>query len=114
MTQPKITVCRKDVCYDWLPTPLSSTEAGGSTEVISNVADITATLWRNSDGSVTLDIEWRVDDESQLQNGDHYVVKLADGAGTPTTYLDMTASYQESTPSGPDCGPVCLQASLSP
>jgi len=112
LTQPKITVCRNDVCYDWLPAPLSPTISGGTTEGISNAAAITGTFWRNSDGTVSLDIEWTINDESQLVDGDHYVVKLADGAGVATTILDKTATYTRRAALG-DCGPVCLQATLS-
>jgi hypothetical protein len=114
MTQPKFTVCRNDVaCYDWLPGPLPSTGSGGTVEAISTVADITGTFWRNSDGTVTLDIEWAIADESQLVDGDHYVVTLADGTGAPTTVLDKLATYVRNAPGGADCGPVCLQVTLS-
>ena len=113
MTQPKITVCRNDVCFDWSPAPLSPTVSGGTTEGITSAAAIIGTFWRNSDGTVSLDIEWTINDESQLVAGDHYVVKLADGAGTPTTILDKTATYTRSAPGGADCGPVCLQTTLS-
>lgn len=113
LTQPKITVCRNDVCFDWSPAPLSPTVTGGTTEAIPSAAAITGTFWRNSDGTVTLDVEWIINDESQLVDGDHYVVRLADGAGTPTTLLDKTATYTQSAPGGADCGPVCLQVKLS-
>ena len=112
--QPKIKICRNEVtCFLWSPAPLDPTKTGGSTEAISPDAVITGTFWRNSDGTVSLDIEWTINDESQLVDGDHYVVTLADGASVPTTVLDKTATYVRSAPSGADCGPVCLQARLS-
>jgi hypothetical protein len=112
-TQPKITVCRNDVCYIWSPAPLLPTQTGGSTEAITPDAAITGTFWHNSDGTVSLDVEWSINDESQLIDGDHYVVKLADGAGAATTVLDRLATYVRSAPGGADCGPVCLQVKLT-
>ena len=111
MTQPKITVCRNDVCYVWSPAPLPM-QTGGSTEAITPDAAITGIFWHNSDGTVSLDVEWAIGDESQLVDGDHYVVKLADGAGTATTVLDKTATYVRNAPGGADCGPICLQVTL--
>ena len=81
---------------------------------MSPTADITGTLWRNSDSSITLDIEWNIADESQLVDGDHYVVTIADGAGLATTVLDKIATYVRSAPSAVDSGPTCAQATLSP
>ena len=111
MTQPKITVCRNDVCYVWSPAPLPA-KTGGSTEAITPEAAITGTFWHNSDGTVSLDVEWAMGDESQLIDGDHYVVKLADGAGAATTVLDQPATYVRYASGGVDCGPVCLQVTL--
>lgn len=112
LTQPKFTVCRNEVCHDWLPAPLPPAGSGGTTETMANDAAITGTFWRNSDGTVSLDIEWTINDESQLVDGDHYVVRLADGAGAATTILDKTATYTRRAALA-DCGPVCLQATLS-
>jgi hypothetical protein len=81
---------------------------------MSSTADITGTLWRNSDSSITLDIEWDIADQSLLVDGDHYVVTIADGAGVATTVLDKTATYARSAPGAADSGPICLQATLSP
>jgi hypothetical protein len=81
---------------------------------MSTTADITGTLWHNLDGTITLDIEWNIVDESQLVDGDQYVVTIADGAGPATTVLDKTATYVRSAPGVADSGPTCLQATLSP
>ena len=114
LTQPKITVCRNEVtCYLWSPTPLDPMKTGGDIEAISPDAAVTGTFWHNSDGTVSLDIEWAISDESLLVDGDHYVVTLADGAGAPITILDKTATYARTAPGGADCGPVCLQVTLS-
>jgi hypothetical protein len=112
MTQPKITVCRNAGCYVWSPAPLSPTKTGGSTETIAADAAITGTFWHNSDGSVSIDIEWTISDESQLVDGDRYVVALAEGAGAATTVLDKPATYLSNAAGGADCGPVCLQVTL--
>jgi hypothetical protein len=96
-----------------LPAPLSPTQTGGSTEAITPDAAITRTFWHNSDGTVSLDVEWSINDESQLIDGDHYVVKLADGAGAATPVLDSLATYVRNAPGGADCGPVCLQVKLT-
>ena len=114
IVQPKIKVCRNEVtCYLWSPAPLNPNKTGGSIEAISQDAAITGTFWHNSDGTVSLDIEWTINDESQLVDGDHYIVTLADGSSVPTTVLDKTATYVRNAPGGADCGPVCLQATLS-
>lgn len=115
MSQPTFSLCRNDVaCYAWTPAPLPKTGSGGDSEYVAVPAvspfSILATLWRNKDGSVTLDVEWRTADASLLANGDHYVVTLADGAGTPVPIFDKTAVYESATS---DNGAVCLEAKLS-
>jgi hypothetical protein len=113
MTQPTVTVCRNSVCYTSVFPQLPSTGSSGNVQAMSDTAAITGTLWRNLDGTVTLDIEWRIDDQSQLVDGDHYVVTLANGAGAATAVLDKTATYAMSAPGVADAGPVCLQAKLT-
>jgi hypothetical protein len=113
MAQPTVTVCRNSVCYTSVFQQLPSTGSGGTPEqAMADAAAITGTLWRSSDGSVSLDIEWRIDDQSLLVDGDHYVVTLADGAGAASAVLDKTASYAMSAPGVADAGPVCLQTTL--
>jgi len=113
LAQPTVTVCRNSVCYTSVFQQLPSIGSGGTPEqAMSDTAAITGTLWRKSDGSVSLDIEWRIDDQSQLVDGDHYVVTLADGAGTATAVLDKTATYVMSAPGVADAGPICMQATL--
>jgi hypothetical protein len=112
MVLPTVSVCRNIVCYTSAFPPVPAIPDRGTIQAMSDVAAITGTLWRNSDSSITLDIEWRIDDESQLADGDHYVVTIADGAGVATTVLDTTATYARSAPGAVDSGPVCLQATL--
>jgi len=113
MAQPKVTVCRNSSCFTSIFQQLPSSGSGGTPEQsMSDTAAITGTLWRNLDGSVSLDIEWRIDDQSLLVDGDHYVVTLADGAGVATAVLDKTATYVMSAPGVADAGPICLQATL--
>jgi hypothetical protein len=80
---------------------------------ITDQAQIFGTFWRYSDGTVTLDIEWRMSDETQLVNGDRYVITLANGSGAPTTVLDGTATYARTTSTGLDSGAACVEAKLS-
>jgi hypothetical protein len=113
MVQPTVTVCRNSVCYTSVFQQLPTSGVGGTPEqAMSDVAAITGALWRSSDGSIALDIEWRIDDQSQLVDGDHYVVTLADGPGVATAVLDKTATYVMSAPGVADAGPICLQATL--
>ena len=113
MAQPKITACRNDACYDWAPAPLPSARADGAWGTFPDAVWITGYFWHNADGSNTLDIQWTIIDESQLQDGDHYVVKLANGTGVATTLLDQTATYVRSSPGVADSGPTCMQATLT-
>jgi len=114
MAQPTVSVCRNSECYTSAFPPLPSGSGGSPQVAMSSTADITGTLWRNSDSSITLDIEWDIPDESQLVDGDHYVVTIADGAGVATTVLDKIATYARSAPGAADSGPTCVQATLSP
>jgi len=114
MAEPKVSVCRNGECHDWDPMPLRSTGSNGDYESFPSAAWIIGTFWHNSDGSVTLDVQWSVVDESQLQDGDHYVVTLADGNGVLSTVLDQIAVYARSAPGPADSGPTCLQATLTP
>jgi hypothetical protein len=110
MAEPNVSVCRNSECTTSVFPPLPS----GWPQAMSTTADITGTLSRNSDGTITLDIEWNIADESQLVDGDHYVVTIADGAGLATTVLDRIATYSRSASGPADSGPTCLQAILSP
>ena len=114
MAQPKITACRNDECYDWAPAPMPSARGDGAWGNFPDAVWITGYFWHNSDGSYALDIQWMSVDESQLQDGDHYVVKLANGTGVATTLLDRTATYVRSASGVADSGPICLQATLTP
>jgi hypothetical protein len=80
---------------------------------ITDQAQILGTFWRNSDGTVTLDIEWRMSDVTQLADGDLYEITLADGASTPVVVLDKTAVYTSTTSTGLDSGAACVEAKLS-
>jgi hypothetical protein len=114
MTAPTFSICRNDTCYPWTPSALPTSGSGGPpSEYITDQALVFATLWRYSDGSVTLEIEWRVSDETQLVDGDHYVITLANGSGAPVTVLDGTATYARTTSTGLDSGAACVQAKLS-
>jgi len=114
MTAPTFSICRNDTCYPWAPAALPASGAGGPpTESITNQAQILGTLWRYTDGTVTLDVEWRTSDASQLADGDHYEITLADGTDTPVVVLDKTAIYTPTTSSGLDSGAACLEAKLS-
>lgn len=112
MAQPTVSVCRNGGCYT-SAFPALPIVSGGWAQAMSTTADITGTLWRNSDGSITLDIEWNTLDKSQLVDGDRYVVTLADGAGPATPELDQTATYVTSGSGAADGAPTCLQAKLS-
>jgi hypothetical protein len=114
MVAPTVKVCRNSSeCYTSVFPRLPSAVNDGTNQAMSDTVPITGTLWLNSDSSITLDIEWDVADESQLVDGDHYVVTIADGAGPATTVLDQIATYTRSSPGVADSGPTCLQASLS-
>jgi hypothetical protein len=115
MAAPTVKVCRNgSECYTSTFPPLPSVVNNGTIQAMSDTVPITGTLWLNSDSSITLDIEWDTADESQLVDGDHYVVTIADGAGVATTVLDKIATYVRSAPGVADSRPICLQATLSP
>jgi len=116
MAAPTVQVCRNGTsCYTSTFPPLSGAlNDGPPQQSMSDTVQMMGTLWLNSDRSVTLEIEWRFDDESLLQNGDRYVVTLADGTGVATTVLDTPATYERSAPGVADSGPTCLQAVLTP
>jgi len=115
MAAPTVQICRNvTLCYTSTFPPLPSRVNDGFTQNMSDTVPITGTLWLNSDGSITLDIDWTFGDPSLLQDGDHYVVTLANGTGIATTVLDKTATYQMSAAGIADSGPTCLQATLTP
>jgi hypothetical protein len=113
MTAPTFSICRNDTCYPWAPAPLSKLDDGTMLQPITNKAQIFGTFWLYSDGSVTIEIEWRVIDESDLHDGDHYVITLANGSGAPATVLDGIATYARTTSTGLDSGVACVEAKLS-
>ena len=112
MTAPTFSICRNNTCYPWAPGALSKLD-DGTTQSITDQAQILGTFWRYSDGTVTLDIEWRMSDVTQLADGDLYVITLADGASTPVVVLDKTAVYTSTTSTGLDSGAACMEAKLS-
>jgi hypothetical protein len=113
MTAPAFSVCRNDTCYPWTPSPLPKSGSGGTSEYITDKALVLATLWRNSDGSVTLDVEWRVSDPADLHDGDRYAITLANGSGAPVPVFDGIATYVSTTSTGLDSGAACVEAKLS-
>ena len=112
MTAPTFSICRNNTCYPWAPAAAPKL-GDGTTESITDQAQILGTFWRNSDGTVTLDVEWRTGDETQLADGDHYVITLANGSGAPATVLDEIATYARTTSTGLDSGAACVEAKLS-
>ena len=108
------TACRNGECYVWPLPSLPATGSDGITAILPGATSVFGTFWLNADKSITLDVEWRMDDASQVQDGDRYVVTLTDAAGTPTTLLDKTAAYQTLAPNGDACAPVCSYADLVP
>jgi len=108
------SVCRNTECYAWPLPSLPAKGSDGTTAIFPGATSVYGTFWLNANMSITLDIEWRVDDASQVQDGDHYVVTLTDAAGTATTILDKTATYQSLAPNGDGCAPVCSYADLVP
>ena len=113
MTAPTFSICRNDTCYPWAPGPLPTSGSGGPPSEYIDQSLVFATLWRYSDGSVTLDVEWRVSDETQLVDGDHYRITLADGSGAPAPVLNGIATYVRTTSTGLDSGAACVEAKLS-
>jgi hypothetical protein len=114
MTAPTFSICRNASCYAWTPAALlPATGSGGTTESITAPEQILASFYRNSDGTITLDVEWHVSDETQLADGDHYTITLANGSGTPATVLDRIATYTRTTSTGLDSGAACVEAKLS-
>jgi hypothetical protein len=112
MTAPTFSICRNDICYPWAPAALSKLD-DGTMESITDQAQIFGTFWLNSDGTVTLDVEWRVSDETQLVDGDHYLITLADGSGARVPVLNGIATYVRTTSTGLDSGAACVEAKLS-
>ena len=115
MTAPTFSVCRNETCYPWTPAPLppSGRDGDGTSGYITDQASVFATLWHYADGSVTLEIEWRVSDQAELRDGDHYVITLANGSGAPAIVLDGIATYARTTSTGLDSGAACMEAKLS-
>jgi hypothetical protein len=111
MTQPTVSVCRNSECYT-SAFPALPLATGGWSQAMSTTAYITGTLWRNPDNSITLDIQWDVVDASQLVDGDHYLVTIADGTGAATSVLDSLATYVRSGSDVIDSGLSCLQATI--
>jgi hypothetical protein len=114
MTAPTFSICRNATCYAWTPAALlPASGSGGTTESVAAPEQILASLYRNSDGTITLDVEWHVSNETLLADGDHYTIRLADGSGAPAIVLDGIATYTRTTSTGLDSGAACVQAKLS-
>jgi hypothetical protein len=113
MTAPTFSVCRNEICSPWTPSALPTSGSGGTSEYLPEQPFVFATLWRYSDGSVTLDVEWRVLDPADLHDGDHYAITLANGSGAQVPVLDGIATYVPTTSTGLDSGAACVEAKLS-
>ena len=115
-SQPNMTVtaCKNTECYTSRLPALPAAGGAGTSMDFSAVTFVLGTLYQNSDHSIGLDIEWHVDDASLVTDGDQYVVTLTSAAGSTTTLLDKTATYQTLAPNGPTCAPVCSSVALAP
>jgi hypothetical protein len=111
LTQTTATICRNDACYDWVLPGVSS---DGVPQAVPAAPNVVGTIWLTAQQSITLDIEWRVEDASLLQNGDHYVVKLTTGNGSPTVAVDASATYTAAVSGSSGCDPVCTVAQITP
>jgi len=125
LAQAKVTVCRNDECHDWQLPPVPTSDQPEFPEYFPDAPFLTGYLSMNSDRSISLGIQWSVDNAAAgdggavdagtlLQDGDHYVVTLTTSAGVTSTLLDKTATYQSVQPNGPDCPPLCMSAVLAP
>jgi len=117
LAQAKVTVCRNDECHDWQLPPVPTSDQPEFPEYFPDAPFLTGYLSMNSDRSISLGIQWSVDNAAAgdggavdagtlLQDGDHYVVTLTTSAGVTSTLLDKTATYQSVQPNGPDCPPL--------
>ena len=109
-----VTVCRNTECYTSVFPAVPAVGGAGTDLVFPAATFVVGTLYQDTDQSIELDIEWRVDAASQVQDGDHYIVTFTDATGATTTMLDKTATYRALAPDGDACAPVCSYTELTP
>jgi hypothetical protein len=111
-----VRACRNLECYSAAMPDLPTAGGAGATLYFADVTFVVGNYWRKADDSIGVDVEWHVGSPEEAQDGDHYVVTLVAAAGTETTLLDKTASYQPSARSPEECpqSPHCLWVELVP
>jgi hypothetical protein len=109
-------VCRNLECYTATLPALPAANTGGVAVYFPSDSPVLATLSQQVDQTVVLDVEWHVADVSQTVDGDHYVVTMTSGTGSPSALLDKTAAYHPTQPSPEECTPAasCSIAELAP
>ena len=109
-----VTVCRNTECYTSALPAVPAVGGAGTDLVFAAATFVVGNLYQGTNQSIGLDLEWRVDAASQVQDGDRYVVTFTDATGATTTMLDKTATYQVLAPNGDTCAPVCSYTELTP
>ena len=107
-----LQVCRNSRCAVG-PIPMVPPSPGSMVAALSGdiyaVVEVSAVAGMQG-ARVTADV-FQADD---LANGDVYTFSLRSSDGTVLASRTSTATYVEEYPNGPDCGPPCLAAHLSP
>jgi len=83
--------------------------AAGATP--GSMSTVIGLLKPNSASALALEVTWQVFG-AEPKNGERYTVAVSDGNAAPMASLDKTATYEESTPNGKDCAPVCKSVTL--
>jgi hypothetical protein len=108
----QIMVCHNSACVTGaVPAAPATANEGTTISWSPAAADPQATVWRNTDGTIRVEVQWY--DVTTTTDGDSYSVTVTDASGATSASTTKVATYTTSMPNGDGCPPICHTATLA-
>ncbi len=106
MQKATIVACLKGSCSQGKPASLPGTSNDKIQVALSGGVSAQAYIYSPDSKGYKVEVVYSISDQSP-KNGDPYELKILAGDGSTHDDYQATATYQEVTPNGKDCPPVC-------
>ncbi len=112
----QVTMCRNTTCLTVELSKLDQTPSiGVLAQAFSSFANpqMMVTVHAAADGNLWLGAGWAESGDSPFSEGDVFTLIVVDASGnTVISETETVSAYQILRPNGPDCVPICQQASF--
>lgn len=110
----RLQVCRNELCGEAQITELPTTFEGRPYQFTGGLAGVVRLYQQPSGYAVSAIVPEEGEFPYGLADGDVYTVELRDRDSMLLAAERWSATYHLLEPNGPDCGPTCLRARLTP